>query len=144
MGKQGLDLAVECTRVEMRSLQGECETYLEQARSKEAQTVATQVVVVAARDKLNKINGQLRRARDQVTEHKKARKLLQTQLSQHTSDFREMLGSTAAACLATESDLEYLRQICSELEERIQVKAQEVETLRLQRTSMHDRWKSHL
>merc|ERR1712176_1409631 len=102
------------------------------------------MVVVAAGDKLSKINGQLRRARDQVMEHKKARRILQTQFSQHASDFREMLGSTAAACLATESDLEYLRQICVELEERVQMKSQEVEKLQLQRTTWHDRWQFHL
>lgn len=137
--KRALGTSMEELRATMRALQEDGEWCMVRTRSSAAQLMATESVAFATRDELEKVRSQLRRSREQISEHQEARAQLKQQLEACAIAFGEAVSQEAEAQEAMRQEVDQLRQVTEDLEGRLRAKAVEIERLRYANSAVADK-----
>lgn len=128
--KKLLGTAMEELRSTMRALQEEGERCTVRSRSSAARFLATKSLATASQDEIEKIHGQLRRAREQLAEHTEARSRLQEELHLCATAFGEAVAVEVEAHAGMRQEVEQLTQVTEDLEGRLRTKAHDIERAR--------------
>merc|ERR1739845_269095 len=106
---------MEDMREKMRSVQNQCECFVNEARASRSTQASTDALAVTTRDELKKVQGQLRRAREQVAEHKQAQVELQQDLSKWQMAFSEILHGEADMRASVQLEVSQLEQVVADV-----------------------------
>lgn len=128
--KRTLGSAMEELRATMRSVQEDIERYVTETSVFTAQQSAAGAKNSTARDELEKVQGQLQRARQQSAEHMRSRVRMQQELPRCASVFQKLLDQESEAHGAVQHEVGQLQQVVRDLESRLRTKAGEIEQLK--------------
>jgi len=124
--KRVLGSAMEELRSTMRALQEGGERCTFRSRTCAARLLATRALTAASRDEVCKVQAQLRRAREQLAEHRSAKSRVQEELLLSAAAFGEALSQEAEANICMRQEVDQLTQVTEDLESRLRAKSADI------------------
>lgn len=128
--KRVLATSMENLRATMRTLQEDGECCTTRARSSAGRLLATECERLAVEDELEKVRGQLRRSRVQISEHVQAGECLARRLEACAGAFSEAISQEVESQEAVRHEVDQLRGVTEDLEGRLEAKVSELQRLR--------------